>query len=341
MTAAHPVTVHTVDGSRVGDLPCSVLGNQLWSRERNEVSRCEFNIATQAVPELVAELRPWLHWVTAWDGGVPVWTGPIHRVVMDDRITAVSARDVSTFMWRTRVPTTRTWETTDPGRIAANLWELMLEIHGVNAHPQVYPDPAAEKFDFQTVADSRMMHQAIDDLTKLGLDWAVVGGTPVFGPPVDGPVETLRECDFQTELRVVRDGVDTFNNVRVQGKNYAETHIEPLAGLNLQSLVSLDDLFGVANIQRATRQYTKNAARIRDVLEVPASASLHPDAPVSLADLVPGTQFLVQARGLSTVMVLDKAEVVSEAGTYDIRVSLESRSVATELGTATGQVGML
>jgi hypothetical protein len=332
------MTVHTVDGRQVGDLPCSVVPAQTWTREGNEVSRCDFTIATQGALDLVSELRPWLHWVTVWDNGTPAWTGPVQRLRIGKAVTTVAARDHSTFMWRTRVPTSKAWAGEDPGEIAAELWRSMLEVHGITANPTVYTDTDTEKFDYAVKADSRMLHQAMDDLTKLGLNWSVVAGTPVFGPPVDAPIETLRECDFLVDLDVVRDGVGTFNNVRVQGKNWAQSHVEPMAGLNLQTLVSLDDVFGVANIQRATRQYARNTARIRDVLEVPASASLHADAPVSLSDLVPGALFLVQAMGLSTVMRLDTLAVSTTPGKYDVQVTLESLADQTELGQATGAV---
>lgn len=327
----YPVSVHTASGALVGDLPCSSVPRLVFSRESGEVSRCELDISAQADPELIEDLRPWLHWITVWDSGAAVWTGPVQRIVIDDTVATVSARDVSTLMWRTRVPVSKSWSGEDPSAIAAELWDLMLDLHGVGTRPVLYPDVTVEKFDYQAVADSRMLHQTMNDLTTLGLTWSVVAGTPVFGPPVSAPVETLRECDFLVGLRVIRDGVDTFNDVRVQGKNFAETYTEPLAGLNLQTLVSIDDLFGVANIQRATRQYARSSSRIKDVLDVPASASLHPDAPVTLADLVPGTLFQVQARGLSTTMRLDQMVVSSEPGAHTITVTLASLPAVSEL----------
>lgn len=329
-TARQAVSVHTVTGEKVDDLPPSVLPSLMWSRERNEVSRCEFSLHN-AASDVAGELIPWHHWATVWEGQKPVWTGPIQRSSSGRVLTQVSARDTATFAWRTRVPVTKTWVGLDPSSIANEIYLRMLEIHRVRATPRILPDDLADTFNFSVQADSRMVNQVMDDLTKIGLDWCVVAGVPVFGPPPSNPIATLYEADFMAEIEIVRDGVGTFNDVRLQGMNFAATSRQPLAGLNLQTLISLDDMFGVSNIQKATEQYARQKALIKDMLVVPSGASLHPEADVSLEDLVPGAVFLVQARGVENLMRLDSVEVETTAGSFNVAVTLETILDQSEL----------
>ncbi len=316
------LSVHTVDGKPIGDFPCrAVLGNK-WGREQTEVSIGDFSIATGEGEELLEDLRPWLHWITVWDNDVGVWTGPIQKATLGSETSTITARDVSTFMWRTRVPISRTWSETSPVDIALELWNLMLQQHRVQTVPQAIPTLADSTFTVRADADSQMLHQVMDLLVKVGLDWTVVGGRPVLGTFPQTPIVELHECDFLVEIQRIRDGTQTFNNVRVQGQNFAQTGIVPLAGMDLQGLVSLDDLSGVDNIQRATREYVGGSAAIRDTLYIPPGASLHPDAPVTLDDLVPGRVFLVHSGAVSNLMRLESMAVSETPESFDVQVSL-------------------
>lgn len=314
-------TVHTVDGRGVDVIPCSIMSAITWGREQREVSVCDIDVMTEGDPELLEDLRPWVHWVTVWHGERPVWTGPIQSIRIGRVTTKIAARDPSTFMWRTRVPVTRTWADTDPTGIAASVLASMNDLHHIDATPIVLPG-ITESFTYHADADSRMVHQLMDDLTKLGLEWTVVAGRFILGAFSEAPVAELAECDFLVDIDRLRDGSGTFNDVRIQGQNWAQTARAPLAGLNLQTLVSLDDVFGVSNIQKAARLYAQEVAAIRDVLVVPSGASLHPEADVRLDDLVPGKVFKVSANGIANLMKVDQVQVSATPGTFDTQVTL-------------------
>lgn len=316
------VSVHTADGKPVGDFPCTVLAAYNWSREDTEVSICNLTVLTQGAPDLVEELRQWVHWVTVWFDDTPVWTGAIQGIRITRERTTISARDVATFMWRTRTPITKTWLDTAPQRIAEGVWTSMLELHGVRASPIVLPGVAYNTFTVSAKADQRMLHQFMDELVKVGLHWTVIAGRPVLGQFPRDPVAELHECDFMVELERRRDGIDTYNDVRVQGQNWAQTAYVPLAGLRLQTIVSLDDMFGASNIQRAAQRYAMNNVRLRDELIVPPNASLHPQAPVTLDDLVPGKVFIVHSETVSQLMRLDQVIVAGSPGVFDVQVNL-------------------
>lgn len=316
------VSVHTVDGRIIGDFPCNMIANFTFGREGSEVSTASFQVHTQGDPELIEELRQWVHWVTFWLGDLPVWTGPIWNIRISKTITTVSARDPSIFMWRTRVPITRTFTDTAPARIADDMWRLMNQLHRIRATPLVLPGVAEETFTVSAVADSRYMHQFMDELVKVGLQWTVVSGRVIFGEFPRTPVAELQECDFLIEIERQRDGSQTFNDVRVQGQNWASTAVADLAGLRLQGLVSMDDMFGASNVQRATQQYARQVARLRDDLVVPANASLHPQAPVTYDDLIPGKAFAVYTDTASQLMRLDQVTVSGSPEAFDVQITL-------------------
>lgn len=315
------VSLHTADGRVLGTLLCDAMEGLVWGRERREVSGCEIVALTQADPELIEDLRPWVHWVTVWHGQAPVWSGPIQSATIGRTRTRIVAKDPATFMWRTRVPITYQWADTDPTRIAESVLGYMNELHGLTAAPIVLP-AVTEAFTYSATSDSRMLHQMFDDLIKLGLEWTVVAGRFILGKFPPAPVASLAECDFLVEIERLRDGTATFNDVRVQGQNWAQTAVAPLAGLRLQTLVSLDDVFGVSNIQKAARLYAEETSAIRDVLVLPSSASLHPEADISLDDLIPGKNLLVQAQGVASVMVVDQVSVSVSPSSFDTQVTL-------------------
>lgn len=330
------VSIHTVDGRMVGDFPCTMIASFTWGREANEVSICDLTVATLGAEETIESIRPWVHWVTMWHDDVPVWTGPIQGLTIGTTLTTLTARDPSTFMWRTRVPITRTWAETAPARIAVDLWTAMFALHRIRVTPHIIPGISDSTFTVAAKADAKMLHQLMDDLSKVGLQWTVVAGRPVLGEFPRDPVAELAACDFQVELERRRDGSATFNDVRVQGQNWAQTAIVDLADLHLQTLVSMDDMFGASNVQRAVQQYAKDSARIRDEVYVPPQATLHPAAPVSFNDLVPGKVFVVHGPTSSELMRLDQLTVTGSPERFDVQVTLVALGQAGEIAQLVG-----
>lgn len=330
------IGVRTVDGRPVAEIPCGSSTDVLWTRDRNEVSRCE--IQTYDID--AGELVPWLHWIDVWENDRTVWSGPIHEVgtELGTGATRIEAKDVASFQWYTRVLTTQRWTGLDTAPIAADLWRDMLRLHGIDADPEVLPTVGDERFNFAVTADTRMLHQVMDELVRIGLTWTVVAGRPVLGNQPDTAIADLDACDFMVGLRRVRSGKRAAADVRVQGSNWAQTERIDMAGLRLQALVSLDDLFGVANITAAARQYLREVGAIRDVLEVPAGASLHPDAPVTTDDLVPGRVFAVHAGELAGLMRLKSIEVAWSAQNRDVRVTLDAVTEPIELADDEGGI---
>lgn len=329
---AASIAVHHISGGTLGaiETPDKVT----WSRELNEVSRLN---VTAPVQDIAEQITPWLHWVSCWHGQSLQWLGPIQSVERDRAGMSIDARDVSTLMWQTRTQTTRRWESLDVAPIAADMWRDMLRLHQVDADPVVLPALAdATRYDVSVAADQRMMQQDMAELSKLGLRWTVVRGRPILGSQPSAVAAELTDTDLSAGAKIRRSGARSANDVRVMGKNGAYTQRVELGGLHLQSIVSLDDLFGVNNIQRAAADYVSRSSRIRDELVIPASATLSSDAPVELDDLVPGINWAVTALGLRTILRLDQVQVsVSPVGT-EVAVTLGTPENLSELEKAGG-----
>ncbi len=266
----HAFSAETIDGISLGPIECPA--SYTWSRELSEVSSCTVSAPRQP---LTTELVPWLHWISCWDGQSLQWRGPLQSISFDNAGMSLVAKDLSTFMWRTRTVTTKSWANLDIATIAADMWRDMLRLHDIDADPVVLPALSGMgRYSVSVKADVRMLNQEMADLAKSGLRWTVVKGRPVLGSQSTGITAELGECHLSAGARIERSGARTSNDVRVQGTNYSHTERVTMAGgaLRLQSIVSIDDMFGVSNIVAAAREQALKRSQIRNALVIPASA---------------------------------------------------------------------
>jgi hypothetical protein len=194
----------------------------------------------------------------------------------------------------------------------------------------VSADPLGDKFDFAAASDANMLDATIDDLVSLGLFWTVVGGVPILGPMPRGIVAAFHEDDFVGGgMTIVRDGASSFNDVLLRGATNLARAITPMGGLALQTTVDIDSMFGVSNVDRAVKQYARYVSSIRDTVVLPDNAVLHPNAPISIAQLIPSCRFTIEAYGRLIQMELVGIDV--SVTPDDTSVSLRMESVDDEL----------
>ncbi|QNL30153.1 minor tail protein [Gordonia phage Mariokart] len=325
------VSLHTYTGVQLAQFTPNEQGALKWTRSLREVSGCELSVAE---PDLLREIYPWVHWLSVWDldAGALLWTGPIVKAVATRVGLDISARDIGALMARTRTPMTKRWDSADPAEIAREMWRAMIAHHGLNVAPVVRLDPEGDPFDFTATADQAMLDTVMNDLVGLGLRWSVVSGIPVLGPMPAAPMSALGEADLLGDgIAVERDGSATANDVMLRGADVVAQTTVPLAGLALQSIVSVDNMFGVSNVERALRQYTRHTAQIRDSLTIPGGVELHPDAPVSIDELVPSARFTIDARGLRALMELDSVEVTRGSGSLSVSATFTTINELPEL----------
>jgi len=316
-------SVHTVSGVQLYQFGGPDLVELSWRRELSEMSTASVTVPTR----LLEDVTPWLHWLSVWDedSGDLSWTGPIQTVTYGRETTAIAAADVSALMGRTRVPITKQWEATDPAFIAAELWRAMMEAQRLNGAPVVRRDPLCDPFNFELKADSQMVDKAMDDLVGVGLCWTVVAGTVFLGPAPRVSIVSLGEDDFVNgDLTLVRDGTRTFTDVLVRAADDQTRARVNLGGLNLQTIVDVDSLFGVSNADRAARQYLRYTSSMREAVRLDNSAVLHPSAPITIAALVPSARVTVAAYNVLTPMELHSVEVSQTSDDTTVSVGLES-----------------
>ena len=316
-------SLHTVSGVQLYQFTTTDLMELSWRRELSETSTATAKVPTRRVEDIT----PWLHWLSVWDenGTTLHWTGPVQKVTYGRETTVIDAADVSALMGRTRVPLTKQWEATDPALIAAELWRSMMEAQRLTGAPIVRRDPLCDPFNFECQADAQMLDKLMDDLVGLGLCWTVVAGTILLGPAPRSAIASLGEDDFiGGEMTLVRDGSRTFTDVLVRAADDQTRARVNNGGLNLQTIVDLDSLFGVSNADRAARQYLRYCSSMREAVVLDGSAVLHPAAPVTIASLVPSARVTVSGYGVLTPMELHSVEVTASDKDTTVSVGMES-----------------
>lgn len=339
------VSLHTYDGIQLDQYAPNQEMNVNWTRALRSTSTASITVPTPLLHHSLPDITPWLHWISIYPATghepLPLWTGPILKSDGGRDSLKLSGFDCSKYMQYTRSPVTNQWSAADPADIAAELWASMISTHGLKARARVRRDPDGDPFDYETTADEKMLDVVMSDLVEKGLRWTVVAGTPHLGPQPRDPVSTLSEEHFvlpagSEGIRIVRDGTKSANDVMVRGTDVEAQQRVPLGGLNLQSLLTVDDVSKLSNVRRQLRQELRHTARIRDALILSGDTVLHPKAPVSIDELVPSARFVVEAYGLRVLMELESVSVTMAAGEASVSVSMENVVDLPELQVLVG-----
>lgn len=325
----HSVIFHDRKGVPVAELPCRAITDIRWSRELSEVSRCVLSGGVSAAPDVLDRLRPLVHHLTVWRDSEMVWIGVLQAIEGDRDEFDIEAFDYSTFLWRTRSQSTKTWNDTDPTQIMGELWTSMYERHRLSSPPPAVFESTVQ-YDYQITKDAVRLEKPMKDLVKMGADWTIFRGRPVTLPTVRNkelvsPI-MLADCDFAEQLKVRRDGTRFSNDILLRGKNYSASAVREVGELRVQDLVNINDLFGAANVQKAVDQLLARRSAIRIQVKVPSGATLHPTAPVTINELMPGVIFVVHTSLAGGVAVERKLETV------DVRQNRRGEEVSVTLG---------
>lgn len=319
------VALHTKTGATLYEFRPSDQESFNWTREGRDVSKFELSVPPFGDPDRLPEIHPWLHWASVWDGDrdVLLWKGPVFKSVASRDGLQISARDPNVYLSRTRVPITKRWDAADPAWVAAELWGPMAERQGLDFEAIVLTDPEGDRFDFHCVADEAMLDQTVKELVEMGLHYTCISGSPILGPAPRKAVAALGESDFVGGgVSVIRDGSQTFNDVLVRVPGDEVRDRVPLAGANLETIVTLDSTSGVSNVARAARNYLRQTSATRADLDLPSGTTLAPNAPVHIDDLIPSTRYWLNAEGLAQEMELESITVDRAAGSTTVKVSM-------------------
>lgn len=309
--------------------------NQLsltWGREQRETSTCKLQVINDGIrPE---DIVPWLHWVDVFDdqGQDLLWTGPVTgRSIGRDQVS-ISAMDISALTPKTRTRLTKRWDATDPAVIAGEHYAELIDHHGLNTKARIRHDPLGDRFDFASKADETQTDAVIGQLVDLGLYWTVVNGVPILGPWDRAPVAALGVEDFiGAGLTLTCDGTNSYNDILLRGADNLARAKVPMGGLALQQTVTIDNMFGVSNTDKAVKQYARYVGSLRDTIALPEGSVLHPDAPITIEQLIPSARVTVTAFDMTFLMELRSMQVSSGAGSSGSQTSVSLVAVDDEL----------
>lgn len=347
ITSGQYVSIHSLRGVQMYQWQPSDQQQLQWGRQLRDVSKATLSLGNLMTDDnKFPEIYPWVHWCSIWSGDwTPklYWTGPVLKVTGNRYGGSISACDMSMYLGKTRCPLTKSWDAADPSEPAGELWQSMIEQQGLAADPIIRPDPWGDRFNISTTADIEMLDKTIKNLEQMGLRWSVIAGTPLLGPMPYSAIASLGENDFMGEsgFSLIRDGSGTANDVMLRGgDNLARARVE-LSGLNLQSIVSIDNMFGVSNVVRATQQYVRQTGMIKTDIDVPSNAVLHPDANVTIDQLVPSARFAIEAYGVRLRMELEAISVTASEGDTQISPTFNEVQDWTEIGQLQSNGGQL
>lgn len=331
------ISIETFTGVKVFDYLPEEQTSLTWSREMRQTSQCRTSIPIDSHVQSL-ELQPFLHWMSVFDADAygsdvrPLWRGPIYTARMNRVRLNIRAVDPSAYMEKTRVPFSRKWESTDPSVIANELWQEMLQIHGLEVDTIVLPDPDGTPFDFDVTADDGYVTDVFDELSRLGLRWTVVSGVPILGPAPKNSILSLSDSDFMGDgPELVRDGSRSANDIMVRVADNEVKRRTAMGGLNLQAVFDVDNLSGITNAEHAVLEALRHYGRIHDSVILPPSVQLRPDAPVSIEQLIPSTRYDIDAYGMQTDHELDSLEVALSSDNVVLTVTMEEVKDPPEL----------
>lgn len=337
VTDQQMVMVRSLTGTPVYEFPPNRITSLQWNREGQQVSTC-----TVATPPLLDSdgnflpIVPWLHWVDVWStdyNPVLYWSGPIQNPLTDQFAGQITAVDIGALLARQRCPITESWDAVDPSIPALAAWQAMLAQQGVNIMPIQRINPWGQRFNVTLTTDVETLDKTMQELEQMGLFWSVNAGVPLLGPMPLEPIASLGLGDFQQPgVQVQRDGTKVFNDVLVRGPDNIAVARVPLNGLNLQTIVNVDNMFALSNVLAAAQQYVLYTGAFRTTINVPQNAVLVPDAAVTIDQLVPTARYAVDVFGVRTRMQLSSMQCNVQSGQAQVSVALAEVPNYTEIG---------
>lgn len=339
------VSVHSVKGVLMYQFTTSQQSSLQWGRTLRDVSKSVLTAGPMLVSGKIPDIYPWIHWMSIWsaDAETLYWTGPIQKFIANRFGTEIDASDPSAYLSRTRVPETKAWDGVDPCIPMNELWEMLCDLHGLNLLPVMRRDPWGDLYNLTVTADSEMMDKTIKTFEGYGLRWTVIAGVPLIGPMPLEPIASLGDQHFLGDgLQLVRDGTNTYNDILLKGPDdLARARVNLGADVNLQTIVTVDNMFGVSNVQAATTQYVRQTGMIKTDIDVPSNAIFHPDAPVTVDQLVPSARFAIEAYGVRLRMELESIQVTMASSGVQIEPTFSEVPNWTELGELQENGGQL
>lgn len=297
-----------------------------WRWERQLSGMSEAMVMMPPSARVARRVEPWLHLLTMFADGEPVWHGVVTRLTAAKDGVTVDAADGAVFFKRRRLPAGRTFDQRDASQV---MQQVVVDgmtvsdplgvsdaLHAVDSRIWVVVDEAA---------NSVMIEDIIDDLVKAGLQWTFMAGTLLVGP-VMSRFETgqLTDRHIGGSVTVTKDGGDVVTDILVTGEGVWAQRAIPDDRIIIQDIEDMNKVTSVSECENSAEAILKEKG-VSPVLVDVAGAELPPETPISIQQLVPGVRVPVASRstGVEVGAVLQLEKIVVDTG-----------KVALTLGTA-------
>ena len=314
-----------------------------FTRDVDATSECE---VTGTIPGLLdenccegwAEIYPWVTELYVWRDGRDAWSGPVTEVDFSYGQVTVRASDITAW-WDRRVLPNLSYKGQDLATIFTGVSDAAMAVDPVDNFT-VTATPVGIFADRTYVAtDYRYAKDALDELAKTGIDWTVFGRTVIVGGETvpAQPYLTLLDDYWTTPPSVKARGNEQATYVIVKGKGVTGGAIASSDYINAFGvLVRVFDEQSIEDQATATRAANTRLAILKDqnYIETSSSATLSPNAPITVPELIPGIRVRVATqatcRPLTADFRLKKVKV-----DFNGQVSIDLQPLGTDPETNT------
>lgn len=327
----YSVLVASKEGIQLGQL---IPSEVIWTRVLDDFSECTITVPVN--PEccqIVADVHVWHHEVQLFRDGQYVWSGPIVNITGGRNLITITARDLMALLDK-RIIHSEICFGIACGAAAADLTILGTAVIDnalqVDGHNYIVEGTLTGITGERLYSPGENAMNALQEAMRLGLDVTVLGRKFVLGASNGGApfgrTATLTSDDFLGDLQFEEDGLGLATRAITLGDGFVGVAKSAGSDINgqdpyygLLEYVSLDRSElntqalanqGAAAIIAATYPAPTN-------LITPTNSQLSVNAPVSIAELVPGTITTIIAvdlcRPVQADMVLIELEVIWNA----------------------------
>lgn len=274
-----------------------------WSRLLDDTSEATVTVPISGAEccGTVGSARSWCHDLAIWrngrmGSGELVWQGPVVHLTHAARESTIVARDVSA--WLNRLPVNSLLDFTATGSGAADLSDIAAAVirdgfgffdPGVLQYLLISPSGVTGERRYEPLTSYAGEHLA--ELGRTGIDWTVLGHRIIVGgevPRARARLPQLGDDHFLGELTVVEDGLAAATRAIVIGEGVAAD----VGGIGecgpLTRIVKEEAIKDQASADYEAASIVAAGSPTPLIVSVPDGAQLAPEAPVRIADLVPG-----------------------------------------------------
>lgn len=285
------------------------------------------------------DVHAWCNDLSIYRDSELVWQGPVVRITSSADQTVVTARDVTAWLARRLVH--HLLDFTASGRGAA---DLAVIAEAIITDALADDDPGILPYLLTLtsgVADERLIEpetayaaDELRELARIGLDFTALGRRIILaGAAPLARLGTLTDEHFVPAPTVIEDGLSAVTRAVVHGTGVTAAAGGAGACGLLEHLAKEDQIVGQEAAQAEADALVAAGYPTPLILDVPDGARLAPDAPVTIADLVPGVIVPVTVADLCRPVAADlrltRLAVTYDAGGEEVKVTLAPVGVDT------------